>query len=118
MSSSSKTAVTKNELISQYHSDASNLRAVSKRLPITKRTAQSRNAEAEKSILNVVANRSSGPRGGDVTDDVVSGPAVPLVPAAASNASCSTTCCNEAIWQGCERAEVRNTSLPQNTPLL
>lgn len=88
----------KNELINQYHREASNLRAVSKRLPTANRIAQSRSADAEKSILNEDVKKSSGPRGEDVADDP-SAPLVPLVPAAASNASCSTTCCKEAIRQ-------------------
>lgn len=88
----------KNALIDAYHSDESNLRAVSKRLPMANRIAQSRKAEAEKSILKMVVIKLNGPCGVDVADDA-SEAVVSLVPLAASNASCSTTCCNEAIRQ-------------------
>lgn len=50
----------KNASIRVYHVERNNLRAVSKRLPMTKRTAQSRKAEAEKKILKIVLTRLMG----------------------------------------------------------
>lgn len=83
----------KHALTNACHREASDLRATSKKLPMSKRIAQSRKAEAEKSMVTMDVASSSGPRGADAVTVVLG----PVVPAALCNTSCSTTCCNEAI---------------------